>query len=95
MQFETHDLVGSLGASLILGTYFLLQVNRISAKSMLYSQLNALGAAMILVSLWFDFNWSAFMIETAWLIISIVGALVTLVNREPSGGGPADDAGEL
>ncbi|MCR9293110.1 MAG: hypothetical protein NXI32_10355 [bacterium] len=74
---EFHDLVGGFGAAVLLLTYFLLQINRISAKSMMYSQLNALGSALILTSLYFDFNLSAFMIESFWFVISCVGAAVT------------------
>lgn len=81
MDLEVHDLIGGLGALVLLITYFLLQVNRIEAKSMLYSQLNAVGSGMILVSLCYDFNFSAFVIESAWLVISILGAIVTLRSR--------------
>ena len=40
---------------------------------LLYSALNALGAALIIVSLLFDFNLSAFIIELFWVIISLFG----------------------
>ncbi|MFN3188923.1 MAG: CBU_0592 family membrane protein [Aureliella sp.] len=76
-MFEVHDLFGGIGAAILLSTYFLLQVNRIEAKSMLYSQLNATGSGLIAFSLLFSFNLSAFVIEVAWFAISLVGAAVT------------------
>ena len=35
--------------------------------------LNALGASLIIVSLLFDFNLSAFIVEAFWVIISLIG----------------------
>ena len=71
--YEWHDLVGNLGVAMILGTYFALQVGRLDAKSIAYSALNALGAGSITVSLLFDFNLSAFVVEAAWVAVSLYG----------------------
>ena len=81
MPFEIHNLVGGIGVVVLLATYLLLQLNRIEAKSLLYSQLNALGSGLLLVSLAFDFNLSAVMIESSWLVISLIGAVVTIRDR--------------
>ena len=78
MVFDWHDLVGGVGAALLLTTYLLLQINFISAKSLLYSVLNAIGSGGILISLLYDFNMSAFVIEASWLVISLIGAAVTI-----------------
>jgi hypothetical protein len=43
-----------------------------------------LGAALVLVSLYFEFNFSAFLIESFWLAISILG-LVIGVRRHLAG----------
>ena len=79
--FALHNLIGGLGFVLLLGTYLLLQLNRIEAQSLLYSQLNALGAALLLVSLAFDFNLSAVLVESSWLVISLIGIAVTLFEK--------------
>jgi paired small multidrug resistance pump len=71
--YAWHDLVGNLGVLMILGSYFALQVGRIDAKSVGYSALNALGAGSITVSLLFDFNLSAFVVEAAWVAVSVYG----------------------
>ena len=51
MGYEWHDLVGNLGVFLIVGSYFWMQIGRISGQSPVYSLVNAAGAAFILVSL--------------------------------------------
>ncbi|MEM7312333.1 MAG: hypothetical protein AAF497_04195 [Planctomycetota bacterium] len=81
MQFEWHDYVGAIGVALLLGTYFCLQINRIAAQSLLYSQLNAVGSLLILVSLSQRFNLSAFVVEASWFVISIVGIVVTIYEK--------------
>ena len=81
MPLEIHNLIGAVGVVILLGTYLLLQLNRIDAKSLNYSLLNALGSGLILISLTFDFNLPSVLIEASWLIISVVGAVVTLKDR--------------
>jgi hypothetical protein len=82
LGYAWHDLVGNLGVVMILGTYFALQVGRLDAKSVAYSALNALGAGLITVSLLFDFNLSAFVVEAAWVAVSVYG-LVRIWRRAP------------
>ena len=81
MSYQWHDFAGNLGVLLIVGSYFWMQLGRISGQSVAYSLANACGAALILVSLYFDFNLSAVVIEVFWLVISVMGAVLAL--RKP------------
>jgi hypothetical protein len=73
MSYQLHDLLGNLGVALILFSYLLVQIGRASATGIRYLVANGTGALLVLYSLWFDFNLSAFIIEIAWLVISLVG----------------------
>lgn len=73
MNLGWHDAIGLLGVTLILLAYALLQLRRLPAEAPAYSGLNALGAAAILVSLAVDFNFSAAVMEGAWLLLSVYG----------------------
>lgn len=73
MTYAWHDLVGNIGVLMILATYLLLQMERLAATGLLYSAANGLGALLVLVSLTQEFNLSAFIMELAWLLISIYG----------------------
>jgi len=53
--------------------YLLLQLEKISSRDILYSGMNAVGASLIIFSLIFEFNFSAFLIEFFWVIISLLG----------------------
>jgi len=73
MGYTWYDFVGNVGVFLLLAAYLLLQLNKLSSNQISYSILNGLGAILIIVSLIFEFNLSAFAIEFFWLLISLVG----------------------
>jgi len=67
------DGIGLLGTACIVGTYALSQAGRMDTGRVPYPALNALGAALLLVSLAVDFNLAATVIEAFWLLISLYG----------------------
>ncbi|HEX8565970.1 MAG TPA: hypothetical protein VF648_09900 [Pyrinomonadaceae bacterium] len=81
MQYAWYDFVGTIGTALIILTYILLQTERIKSNSLIYSLLNAAGAATIIVSLLFSFNFSAFMVEFFWLLISLFGIVKFFLQK--------------
>ena len=83
MKYGWHDLLGIIGVVSIVATYMLLQLEKLSATSFLYSAANGLGASLILVTLIYDFNLSAFIIEAFWLLISTYG-IVRYFSRNRS-----------
>ena len=78
LDYHWHDLLGNLGVILIVGSYFWMQIGRIAGQAPLYSIVNAIGAVLVLISLYFDFNLSAALVESFWLVISILGLLLGL-----------------
>lgn len=74
------DFIGLVGVALIVATYLLSQIGRMRADRPLYPALNAAGAAMILVSLYFRPNTPSLVIEFFWLAISIVGFVRALIR---------------
>jgi len=73
MSYAWHDLIGNAGVALIILAYLLLRLDRRSSTALTYSLMNALGAALVIISLYFDFNLSAFVSEAFWVVISLVG----------------------
>lgn len=67
------DLIGVTGVILVLIAYFLLNTNRLFALNLSYQLLNFFGALMILFSLLFTWNTASVLVESAWVLISIVG----------------------
>ncbi|MBI2993040.1 MAG: hypothetical protein HYY48_02550 [Gammaproteobacteria bacterium] len=81
MNFHWYDAAGVVGVIMILIAYFLLQIGRMGALDPRYSLLNLAGALLIVVSLLFDFNLSAFLMEAAWVFISLLGLHRGLASR--------------
>jgi multidrug transporter EmrE-like cation transporter len=73
MSYGLLDLVGNVGVAVLMITYLMLQLQRLSSDGLAYSLLNAIGASLIVVSLVVNFNLSAMLIEVFWVLISLVG----------------------
>jgi hypothetical protein len=73
MAYAWYDILGTVGVAIIIFTYILLQLERIRSEQLVYSLLNAVGAALILISLYYDFNFPSFIVEFFWLLISLFG----------------------
>jgi multidrug transporter EmrE-like cation transporter len=73
MSYGLLDLVGNIGVVILVITFLMLQLNKIASDGLAYSLLNAVGASLIVVSLLFDFNLSALLMEVFWVLISFVG----------------------
>ena len=70
---QWYDLLGLVGVALILLAYLLLQLARIDPTRPAFSLLNAFGAGLVLLSLYYEFNLPATVVEGAWLLISLFG----------------------
>jgi paired small multidrug resistance pump len=74
MTFHWYDWAGYIGVLLVLLAYFLLQARKLNGNKLIYQLMNILGAFGVLLSLVFgSFNWSAFLLEVAWIAIGIYG----------------------
>ena len=80
MQFAWYDMIGSIGVATVILTYILLQTGQIRSESLLYSVLNGLGAGLIVFSLFYSFNLSAFIVEVLWVLISLYSIVKYLLK---------------
>ena len=76
------DLVGMVGVVAVLYAYFRLQMGRWDPAKPSYALVNLLGAGAILFSLVFDFNLSAFAVELAWFLISLMGLVRYMLQHK-------------
>ena len=83
-ELPLFDLAGFIGVLLIVVAYLLLQLDKLPSSSPRYSLLNAGGALLIIVSLIFAFNLSAFIVEAFWFLISLLGLWRSLISRKNS-----------
>ncbi|HEX5703989.1 MAG TPA: hypothetical protein VFX97_12365 [Pyrinomonadaceae bacterium] len=75
MDYAWYDLAGNIGVALMVVGYLLLQAEKIRSSDLSYSLMNGVGALLVLISLLYRFNLSAFLVEAFWLLISIYGLI--------------------
>lgn len=85
LSLTISDLVGFSGVALLVGAYGALQVQRLSATSVVYSGLNALAAVLIFISLLYKPNPASMVIEVFWFGISIYGLVKALRAKAAAG----------
>ena len=68
-----EDIIGVVGVSFVLITYYLLQIEKIDSKGFWYSFLNLFGAVLIMYSLMYNWNLASVIIEIFWIAISAYG----------------------
>jgi hypothetical protein len=81
VEYSWFDLVGIVGVLLMVVAYLLLQIEKLSGSAVSYLLLNAAGAVLVMISLLFRFNLSAFLMEAFWLLISLYGLAKPLFSR--------------
>ncbi|CAN5551608.1 hypothetical protein BH10ACI3_BH10ACI3_30020 [soil metagenome] len=82
MTYAWYDIIGTLGVAVIILAYVMLQSGRLRSEHIAYSLLNAAGASLILISLYFSFNFPSFIVEFFWLLISLFG-IAKYLRRKP------------
>ncbi|HKO99383.1 MAG TPA: hypothetical protein VJU86_20455 [Pyrinomonadaceae bacterium] len=81
MEYSSFDLAGNAGVLMMVIAYLLLQVDKLSSSSITYLLLNAAGAVLVMISLVYSFNLSAFLMEAFWLLISLFGLAKSLATK--------------
>ena len=73
MNSWVMDGIGLIGVVLVMGAYLMLQLEKLRSTDLSYSVLNAIGASLIVASLYVNFNLSAMLMEVFWVLISFIG----------------------
>ena len=87
MTFFWYDWAGYIGVLLVLLAFFLMQAHKLHGNGLVYQLMNIFGAIGVMLSLLFGgFNWSAFLMQVAWLLIGIFGVARSMqLRRETQG----------
>lgn len=81
MNYSWNDLAGNIGVLMMVIAYLLVQLDKLSSSAASYLLLNAGGALLVILSLIFHFNLSAFLMEVFWLLISLFGLAKPFFSR--------------
>ena len=81
LELAWYDWVGLLGTAMILGGFALLQAGILSGTGLVYQLLNLFGAGGVLISLLGTFNLPVFLLEAAWVAISVFGIVRSFKHK--------------
>lgn len=76
------DVIGMTGTALVVVAYVLLQMQKLSATSFVFNVMNLLGALLLMISLYFNFNLASMVIEVFWIGASLLGLYRYFSSRE-------------
>jgi len=79
--YTWSDFVGNVGVALLIGTFALLQFDKINPKGFWYSFNNLIVAILLLVNLYYKPNISSIIIEIFWILLSIYGLIKYFKSR--------------
>ncbi|GAA0297610.1 CBU_0592 family membrane protein [Psychrosphaera haliotis] len=80
------DVIGMSGTFLVVGAFFLLQLDKVNPSGLGYNMMNLTGAILLLISLCYNFNLASFVIELFWIAASIIG-LYKYYKKKPEKAG--------
>ena len=86
MKYAWYDIAGNVGVAMMVLAYLLLQTGKLRMNDLRYLLMNTIGAALVLISLLYSFNLSAFLVEVFWLLISLYGLIKLLAGARGSTG---------
>jgi hypothetical protein len=81
MPIALYDLIGFVGAAVVVVAYFANQQRWLSSEDWRFPAANLVGASLILVSLWFEWNFPSVVIEIFWAMISLWGVVRSIADR--------------
>lgn len=67
------DAVGSLGALAVVAAYFATQMRILNSDDLAFPVVNLIGSILIVYSLLENFNLASMLIESFWILISLIG----------------------
>src|SRR5215211_7400245 len=81
MTLPIYELGGFVGAAIIVVAYFAVTQGWLNALDWRFPAANVVGSLLILVSLWFEWNFPSVVIEIFWALISLMGLARSLAER--------------
>lgn len=74
MSSAIADVIGLIGGVLFIAAFAYANVAD-KFNKLWFNAANLLGALLLLISLWVNFNLAAFVLEVAWAIIALAGLI--------------------
>ena len=81
MRLAVYDVIGFVGAGVLIAAYFANQQRWLPSEDWRFPLANLVGALLILISLFFEWNFPSVVIEGFWIAVSLWGIARWLCYR--------------
>jgi predicted membrane protein len=92
---KVTDIFGLFGVIIVLGTYLLMQMDKLPTSGLLFSLFNFIGSVFLLISLMGDWNLSSVVVEIIWQLISVYGMISYFRNKKKEQARPVNPGRDL
>ncbi|NRA62585.1 MAG: hypothetical protein HRU25_17130 [Psychrobium sp.] len=76
------NVIGMTGTALVVGSFFMLQLEKMAPQDLGYNVMNLSGAILLLISLTYNFNLASVVIELFWIGASLIGLYKYVAARK-------------
>ena len=80
MSLQMADIIGLIGSAIFIGAFAYANIAK-NLNKVIFNALNLAGAALLIFSLWINFNLAAFILEVAWAGIALFGLVAALIKK--------------
>ncbi|MDX2196943.1 MAG: hypothetical protein NW207_11035 [Cytophagales bacterium] len=82
MPFEIIiDILGWIGASLVIAAYFLVSNNRVSSSGSTYQMLNLTGGILLIINTFYLKSYPSMAINIIWVVIAVAALIRMIINK--------------
>ena len=82
---DIYTAAGLAGFATYVVGYGLVQMDKLDGNDSVYSVVNIVAAALVLVSLYRDFNLASALIQVTWISLGLIGMLLRWSVSPPAG----------
>jgi len=81
-ETQIVDIVGWIGAGLVILAYALVSIQKVESKSVAYQLMNLIGGILLIISSMYVKFYQSVLINVIWVAVAIVSIVVSRTKKE-------------
>lgn len=81
-ETQIVDIVGWIGAGLVILAYALVSIQKVESKSVAYQLMNLIGGILLIISSIYVKFYQSVLINVIWVAVAIISILVSRTKKE-------------
>ena len=81
-ETQVIDIVGWIGAGLVILAYALVSTQKVESKSVAYQLMNLVGGILLIISSMYVKFYQSVLINVIWVVVAIISIVMSRSKRE-------------